>query len=1186
MHSTAYCRSSKRKTPTVPLSLVRLVGIEPAKEPDIEPQSHSPWGEPPDVLLSKPANAEQIAIARALERHCAVQVQGPPGTGKSHTIANLIGHLVANGKRVLVTSHTTKALRVLRQHIVEPLRPLAVAVLENDLEGRAQMKEAVIQILAKLTESSDRLATEVDQLSTARIDLNAAIDAVSRQLQDVRAAEYQPIVVGGASHPPAEAARWVREHRAGNDWLPGPVASGAPLPLSSPDTDSLYATNSSIDAREESELAGGLPDQTAIPNAEIFARLVAQASDGGEGDGRRYWASEPSETQIEDLAKLEGLLRTLVAELQRLSPWERELVRAGHAGGTDVTIWQDLSTQVRQAHALWDAAKPMLLEHGPEIPAEPQPAQLSVIYEEIHVHLSDGGTLGWLSLVTKGSWKQAIAASKVNGKQPVQTDHFRALKAEAALRDSRSRLKARWVRQAEPVGLPAIDGIGSNPEAALIDYADRIDARLKSWMQWWHPLQQAMESAGLTWQQVRSDAVAMAGPAHPFQRDADLLTNSLLPLTSRRLAACRAMRASRLLQDIQVRLTRYRGPVVSSGRRAIEARDAQTYAVFLPVLEKLRDKQTLFEKRRDLLTRVQAVAPTWANAIGARQPPHDTHRAPGDVAVAWKWRQLQQELDRRAAMDEQALARQLEQLRADLRRTTSLLIERKAWQAQVARVGLKARQALQGWSDTQAKIGKGTGKRVPELQAQARRLLEEAREAVPIWIMPLSRVAESFQTSNQRFDVVIVDEASQSDVIGLLGWYLGDRVLVVGDDEQVSPLDVGQAMDATTTLISQHLDGIPNAHLYDGRTSIYNLAGQCFGGTIRLREHFRCMPAIIEFSNHLSYNGEIKPLRNPSSAALPHVIEHVVSSTMGGQRDGKRNHAEARMLVCLLKAMTEHPAYDGKTFGAISLLGDEQAELIQTLALQLLGAVELASRRFAAGSPPQYQGDERDIILLSMVDVPTGAPLRIRQETSFKQRYNVAASRAKDQMWLVHSLDPAHDLKDGDLRRQLIAHARDPEARLRKQREAQERAESPFEEAVIRHLIAADYAVTPQVWVGNYRIDLVVTSGQSEVAIECDGDRYHGVEQIPADMARQAILERAGWRFVRIRGTRFFRDPDGTMAWVRGELDRLGISPTTTVPDSQTLAGTELRESIERRAWEFMREQEWAPALVDSTTTN
>lgn len=1167
---------------TIPLSLIRLVGIEPAKEPEVESQTHSPWGEPPDVLLSKPANTEQIAIARALERHRAVQVQGPPGTGKSHTIANLVGHLVANGKRVLVTSHTTKALRVLRQHIVEPLRPLAVAVLENDLEGRTQMKEAVIQILAKLTESSDRLANEVDQLASARLELNAAIEAVSQQLQEVRAAEYQAIVVGGSSLPPAEAARWVREKKEGNDWLPGPVQPGAPLPLSRDDVTSLYATNASMTLTEERELAGGLPDHNAIPNAELFAKLVAHASDGGEGDGRRYWTAEPAEAQIEGLATLEELLRDLVAELQRLSPWERELVKAGHAGGTDVTLWQDLSTQVRQAHALWNETRPLLLEHGPELPLDQSPAQLLSIYQEIHLHLSEGGTLGWLSLVTKSSWKQAIAGSSVNGRSPALADHFQALKAEAALRESRSRLKARWIRQAEPVGLPAFDDMGRDPEAALLDYADRIEARLKSWKLWWQPLQEAMGSAGFNWQLVRSDAVAMAGPAHPFQRDADLLTNTLLPLAARRLAACRVLRASRLLQDIQVRLARYNGPVVSGVRLAIEAKDVQAYAASLPPFERLRDKQPLFEQRRALLSELQKVAPAWADAISTRQVPHDTQRVPGEVAVAWTWRQLQQELDRRAAMDEQSLSRQLEQLRADLRRTTSQLIERKAWQAQVARVGLRARQALQGWSDTQAKIGRGTGKRVPELQAQARRLLEEARDAVPIWIMPLSRVAESFQSSSQRFDVVIVDEASQSDVVGLLGWYLGDRLLVVGDDEQVSPMDVGQAVEGTTALISQHLDGIPNAHLYDGRTSIYNLAGQCFGGTIRLREHFRCMPAIIEFSNHLSYGGEIKPLRNPSSAPLPHIVEHVVSSSLGGQRDGKRNHAEARMLVCLLKAMTEHPAYDGKTFGAISLLGDEQSDLIQTLALQLLGAVELASRRFAAGSPPQYQGDERDVILLSMVDVPTGVPLRLKQDPSFKQRYNVAASRAKDQMWLVHSLDPEKDLKDGDLRQKLIAHVRDPEARLRKQREAVARAESPFEEAVIRHLVAADYAVTPQVWVGNYRIDLVVSSGQSEVAIECDGDRYHGVDQIPADMGRQAILERAGWRFVRIRGTRFFRDPEGTMAWVRSELDRLGIRPTTTVPDSPaTTAGTELRQAIERRAWEIMREQEWAPALVD-----
>ena len=81
---------------------------------------------------------------------------------------------------------------------------------------------------------------------------------------------------------------------------------------------------------------------------------------------------------------------------------------------------------------------------------------------------------------------------------------------------------------------------------------------------------------------------------------------------------------------------------------------------------------------------------------------------------------------------------------------------------------------------------------------------------------------------------------------------------MVGDHKQVSPLGVGQQIDAIKALIAEHLGGIPNDHLYDGLTSLYDLARQCVGGTIALREHFRCAPDIIEFSNRLSYSGEIR----------------------------------------------------------------------------------------------------------------------------------------------------------------------------------------------------------------------------------------------------------------------------------------------------------------------------------------
>src|SRR6266481_4331896 len=116
----------------------------------------------------------------------------------------------------------------------------------------------------------------------------------------------------------------------------------------------------------------------------------------------------------------------------------------------------------------------------------------------------------------------------------------------------------------------------------------------------------------------------------------------------------------------------------------------------------------------------------------------------------------------------------------------------------------------------------------------------------------LSRVVENFDPRTTRFDVVIIDEASQSDVMALVALYLGKTVLVVGDHEQVSPSAVGQDLGVIQNLIFQYLRGIPNSDLYDGQISIYDLARQSFGGTTCLVEHFRCVPEIIQFSNMVS----------------------------------------------------------------------------------------------------------------------------------------------------------------------------------------------------------------------------------------------------------------------------------------------------------------------------------------------
>jgi very-short-patch-repair endonuclease len=93
-------------------------------------------------------------------------------------------------------------------------------------------------------------------------------------------------------------------------------------------------------------------------------------------------------------------------------------------------------------------------------------------------------------------------------------------------------------------------------------------------------------------------------------------------------------------------------------------------------------------------------------------------------------------------------------------------------------------------------------------------------------------------------------------------------------------------------------------------------------------------------------------------------------------------------------------------------------------------------------------------------------------------------------------------------------------------------------------LLSRGYLVTPQHRVGNLRIDLVVRGGGRKLAIECDGDKFHGPDQWEDDLRRQNVLERLGWRFWRVRGSSFYRDPEAAMARLWPLLDELHIHPS------------------------------------------
>ena len=1140
----------------LPWSLLNIVGEEsPISEVangDWPANTIHPDGE---VLLSKPANPEQIRIAQQLEEHGGVLVQGPPGTGKTHTIGNLVGHLLAQGKSVLVTSHTTKALRMVRHHIVPELRPLCVSVLESDLDSRKQLESAVGSIAERLSRAdASSLEMEAKKLETERLDLLKKLSEIRSRHADARADEYREIAIGGKSWAPADGARQVVQDKEVHGWIPGPAAV-APLPVSSGELADLYRTGVSISREDENELTGHLPELHDLPRADDFEASVSERNRLGLEDlGLRsdLWESNATQNSPEEIEVLSAALVQAVEPLSGKDKWKLAAVYAGKYGDVHRQPWDQLVSFVRLVHREAANAQESFVKYGPEAIGSSAVKGQERISSEILAHLEEGGKLGSITLFTHKAWSQFLEQTKVNKARPRLPEHFQTLRQFFRLKGLREDLGARWDRQVAALGTPHSGEMGEELEKTLLQFCDAIEQCLDWQKNTWLPLQHQLEDLGFQWDKFLAERPAVVGSEGELARIHLAVTDALLPILDSRFKKLRLLQLEEEFRDLKSRLklvarVAKASKVINQLLTGVTDENPNRYREAYEHLLELKSKQADLDLRRTLLAKLETAAPAWAEAIRNRTGVHGRGEPPRDVASAWTWRQLNDELDRRSSVSLEALQTKSEKLREQLRRATVELIDKRSWGSQARRTSSRQRQALVGWLDTIRRIGKGHGIRVSLLRTEAARKMSECRGAVPVWVMPLSRVVENFDPRMTRFDVVIIDEASQSDVMALVALYLGKTVLVVGDHEQVSPSAVGQDLGVIQNLIFQYLRGVPNSDLYDGQISIYDLARQSFGGTTCLVEHFRCVPEIIQFSNMISYDGRIKPLRDASRVHLrPHTIAHRVS---GSSRDGKVNRQEALTIASLVAAAMERPEYKKNdagqplSIGVVSLVGDEQAIEIDNLIRSHVSPERYELHRVLCGNAAQFQGDERDIVFISLVDTAERGALSLRDQELFRQRFNVAASRARDQMWIVHSLSPHNDLKADDLRRQLIEHAEDPARFMRALEEKDKRIQSNFEREVMKRLTAAGYRVTPHWRIGTFRIDLVVEGDGKRLAIECDGDRHQPLEKLPEDMDRQSVLERMGWIFTRIRSSEFLRNPTGAMKPVFEKLEALEIPP-------------------------------------------
>ena len=153
-----------------------------------------------EVYFPKPFNEEQIRIVQNIDSSSGVIVQGPPGTGKSHTIANVICHLLATGHRILVTGKTPRALEVLEGLVPDELNALCINLLGKGVAEQNSLESSVNGILRKDENWNEEDGQNELRRSEAELeDLRKEKAAVERRLRGIREAEiHAQSVANGA----------------------------------------------------------------------------------------------------------------------------------------------------------------------------------------------------------------------------------------------------------------------------------------------------------------------------------------------------------------------------------------------------------------------------------------------------------------------------------------------------------------------------------------------------------------------------------------------------------------------------------------------------------------------------------------------------------------------------------------------------------------------------------------------------------------------------------------------------------------------------------------------------------------------------------------------------------------------------------------------------------------------------
>lgn len=420
----------------------------------------------------------------------------------------------------------------------------------------------------------------------------------------------------------------------------------------------------------------------------------------------------------------------------------------------------------------------------------------------------------------------------------------------------------------------------------------------------------------------------------------------------------------------------------------------------------------------------------------------------------------------------------------------------------------------------------------------------------PCFMMSPLSVSQFVSPEHERFDMVIIDEASQilpEDAIGTI--LRGKQIIVVGDQKQLPPTSF-------FSLNSEDEDNEEETVVSDSE-SILDLMLRTYPNTKRLKWHYRSKhESLIAFSNKYFYDNELMVFPSPSNSVNDNGIYRKFIAN--AYFKNRYNQIEAKAIVA--DAIKHLKTNHAESLGIV-VMNKNQAEYIDgLLEEEMKNNEELGSligkaydkNMFFVKNLENVQGDEADCLFIGTTYAPDFETRQVYQRfgpinsANGWRRINVLVTRAKNKIVLFTSLKSSDILDSAGNRsraafKNYIKYAETGKLDNVATNSCGE-PDSPFEESVIDFIKSIGYEACPQVGVSGFYIDIgVKVQDISEyiIGIECDGASYHSSKSArDRDRLRQTILENMGWNIYRIWSTDWFRNKAGEQNRLKVALNK------------------------------------------------